>query len=62
VLTDASFNPNTKLISHRSYCCAGDLSTTIQWLVKNGTFKLRHLEVDNIKNGNLSPQILVQYD
>ena len=62
VLTDASFNPSTKLISHRSYCCAGDLSTTIQWLVKDGTFKLRHLEVDNIKNGTLTPQLVFQYD
>ena len=48
VLTDASFDPSTKLISHRSYCCAGDLSTTIQWLAKDGAFKLQHLKVDGI--------------
>jgi len=62
VLTDASFDPSTKLISHRSYCCAGDLSTTIQWLAKDGAFKLQHLKVDGIQNGNLSPQLVIQYD
>lgn len=62
VLTDASFDPGTKLISHRSYCCAGDLSTTIQWLAKDGAFKLQNLKVDGIQNGNLSPQLVVQYD
>jgi hypothetical protein len=62
VLTDASFDPNTKLISHRNYCCAGDLSTTIQWLVKDGDFNLYQLKVDNIQNGNLSPQIIIFYD
>jgi len=62
VLTDASFDPSKKLISHRSYCCAGDLSTTIQWLAKDGAFKLQHLRVDGIQNGNLSPQLVVQYD
>ena len=62
VLTDASFDPSTKIISHRSYCCAGDLSTTIQWLAKDGQFKLQNLIVDGIQNGNLSPQLVVQYD
>ena len=62
VLKDASFDPSTKLISHRSYCCAGDLSTTIQWLAKDGAFKLQNLEVDGIQNGNLSRQLVVQYD
>ena len=61
-LTDASFDPSTKLISHRSYCCAGDLSTTIKWLAKDGAFKLQHLKVDGIQNGNLSPQLVIQYD
>ena len=60
LLTDASFDPSTKLISHRSYCCAGDLSTTIQWLAKDGAFKLQHLKVCGIQNGNLSPQLVVQ--
>ena len=61
VLTDATFDPSTKLISHNNYCCAGDLSTTIQWLAKDGAFKLQHLKVDGIQNGNLSPQLVVQY-
>ena len=34
VLTEAEFDPNKKLISSYSYCCAGDLSTAIQWLPK----------------------------
>ena len=62
VLTESLFDPSTQLISHRSYCCAGDLSTNIQWLAKDGAFKLQHLKVDGIQNGNLSPQLVVQYD
>ena len=62
VLTESLYDPSTQLISHRSYCCAGDLSTNIQWLAKDGAFKLQNLEVDGIQNGNLSPQLVVQYD
>ena len=62
VLTDAEFDPNKKLISSYNYCCAGDLSTAIQWLAKDGTFMLRYLEVDGILNGNASTQLAVQYD
>ena len=40
VLTDAEFDPNKKLISFKNYCCADDLSTFIQWLVKDGAFVL----------------------
>ena len=61
-LTDAEFDPNKKLISSYSYCCAGDLSTAIQWLAKDGAFMLRYLEVDGIRNGNASTQLAVQYD
>ena len=62
VLTDAEFDPNKKLISSYNYCCAGDLSTAIQWLAKDGAFILRYLEVDRIRNGNASTQLAVQYD
>ena len=62
VLTDAEFNPKKKLISSKNYCCAGDLSTAIQWLAKDGAFVLRYLEVDGIRNGNASTQLAVQYD
>ena len=62
VLTDAEFDPNKKLISSYNYCCAGDLSTAIQWVVKDGAFMLRYLEVDGIRNGNASKQLAVQYD
>ena len=62
VLTDATFDAGTRLIRHRSYCCAGDLSTEIQWLAEDGALKLWHLKVDGIQNGNLLPQLVVQYD
>ena len=62
VLTDAEFDPNKKLISSNNYCCAGDLSTAIQWLAKDGAFMLRYLEVDRMRNGNASTQLAVQYD
>ena len=62
VLTDAEFDPKKKLISSNNYCCAGDLSTAIQWLAKDGAFVLRYLEVDGIRNGNASTQLAVQYD
>ena len=62
VLTDAEFGPNKKLISYYSHCCAGDLSTAIQWLAKNGTFVFRNLEVDNTRNGNASTQLTAQND
>ena len=62
VLTDAEFDPNKKLISSNKYCCAGDLSTVIQWLAKDGAFVFRYLEVDGIRNGNASTQLAVQYD
>ena len=62
VLTDAEFAPNKKLIGYYSYCCAGDLSTAIQWLAKDSTFVFRNLEVDEIRNGNVSTQLTVQND
>lgn len=62
VLTDAEFDPNKKLISSYNYCCAGDLSTAIQWVAEDGAFMLRYLEVDGVRNGNASTQLAVQYD
>ena len=62
VLTDAEFDPNNKLISSHTYCCAGGISTAIQWLAKDSTFVFRYLEVNGIRNGNASMQLAVQYD
>ncbi len=62
VLTDAEFDPNKKLINSHNYCCAGKLSTTIQWLAEDGAFVLRYLKVDGIRNGNASTQLAFQYD
>jgi len=56
VLTDAEFEPNKKLINFNDYYCAGDLSTAIRWLAKDGAVVLRYLEVDGIRNGNASTQ------
>ena len=62
VLTNAEFGPHKKLISSNNSCCAGGLSTFIQWLAKDGAFVLRYLEVDGIRNGNASTKLAVQYD
>ena len=62
VLTDAEFGLNNKLISSNNYFRSGELRTAIQWLVKLGTFVLRYLEVDGIRNGNVSTQLAVQHD
>ena len=48
VLTDATFDPSTKVISHRNYCCAGDVSKRIHWLAKDCTFQRQHMTVDGI--------------
>ena len=60
VLTDAEVVPTEKLISSNNYSCAGVLSTAIQWLARDGAFVLRYLEVDGIRNGNVSPQLSIQ--
>ena len=62
VLTDAESDPNKKLISSNNYCCVSDLSTAVQWLAKDVAFVLRYLEVDRIRAGNASTQLVVQYD
>ena len=62
VPTDVKFDPNKKLISSYNYCCAGDLSTAVEWLAKDGAFMLRYLEVDGIRNGNASTQLEFQYE
>ena len=59
---DAEFELNNNLISSDNYFCAGELSTAIQWLAKDGTFVFRYLEVNGIRNGNASMQLAVQYD
>ena len=59
VLTDAEFDPNKKLISSNNYCCAGDLSTSIQWLVKDGASVLRYLEVDGMRHGKNTIKISI---
>ena len=62
VLTAAEFDPNKKLISFNDYNWAGAPSTAIRWLAKDGAFVLRYLEVDRIRNGNVSTQLAVKYD
>ena len=61
ILTNASFNNKNKILKHRTYCCAGDNSYEVSWLLEEGTLSINKLIVDNINDGKISPQLIINY-
>lgn len=61
ILVNAKFNPRTNILEHSSYCCAGDKSYTVTWVLDNGKSTIDKVVVDNLSDGKLSPQLILNY-
>ena len=61
ILTNASFNNKNKILKHRTYCCAGDNSYEVSWLLEEGIISINKLIIDNINDGKISPQLIINY-
>ena len=61
ILTNASFNNKNKILKHRTYCCAGDNSYEVSWLLENGIISINKLIVDTVNDGKTSPQLIINY-
>ena len=61
ILANATFNPKTNILKHSSYCCAGDMSYEITWLLDKGNSIIHKVIIDNISDGKVSPQLILNY-
>ena len=61
ILTNASFDNKIKILKHRTYCCACDNSYEILWLLEKGIISINKLIVDNVNDGKVLPQLIINY-
>jgi hypothetical protein len=61
VLTNATYEPDKRLLKHNVYCCAGDLMTSISWHLIDGVIRLHRYSEDAIADGKTSDQITINY-
>lgn len=61
ILVNAKFNARTNILKHSSYCCAGDMSYEITWLLDKGKSTIDKVIVDNVSDGKVSPQLILNY-
>lgn len=63
LLANSAFDPNIQsIVSAEKWRSAGDASSSGTWLFRRGAFSLVHFEVDASYDGQVNPQVVLDYN